>query len=75
MLDAMSWVQVRIIYFFDVSMRLMGFDYPQINTSHWHIVDCQNFPLVVPNYTEIAQEGAYSAEAVYTPQDVPHIVS
>jgi hypothetical protein len=29
----------------------------------------------VPNYTEVAQKGAYSAEAVYTPQDVAHIVS
>jgi hypothetical protein len=29
----------------------------------------------VPNYTEVAQKGAYSAEAVYTPRDVAHIVS
>jgi len=29
----------------------------------------------VPNYTEVAQKGAYSAEALYTPQDVAHIVS
>lgn len=29
----------------------------------------------MPNYTEIASKGAYSADAVYTAQDVAHIVS
>jgi hexosaminidase len=47
----------------------------QLNTFHWHIVDSQSFPLVVPNYTDIAQKGAYSSQSVYTPQDVAHIVS
>jgi hypothetical protein len=42
---------------------------------HWHIVDSQSFPLVVPNFQDIAQKGAYSADSVYTPQDVAHIVS
>jgi Glycosyl hydrolase family 20, catalytic domain len=47
----------------------------QINTFHWHVVDSQSFPLVVPGFTDIAEKGAYSADAVYTPQDVAHIVS
>ena len=47
----------------------------QLNTFHWHIVDSQSFPLVVPNFQDLAQEGAYSADSVYTPQDVAHIVS
>jgi hypothetical protein len=42
---------------------------------HWHIVDSQSFPLVVPNFQDIAQKGAYSADSVYTPQDVAHIVT
>jgi hypothetical protein len=42
---------------------------------HWHIVDSQSFPLVIPDYTEIARHGAYSADAVYSPLDVAHIVS
>jgi Glycosyl hydrolase family 20, catalytic domain len=42
---------------------------------HWHIVDSQSFPLVVPNYIEIARQGAYSPDEVYTPLDVAHIVS
>ncbi|KAH9960978.1 N-acetylhexosaminidase [Lactifluus volemus] len=46
-----------------------------INTFHWHVVDSQSFPLVVPEFTDIAEKAAYSADAVYTPQDVAHIVS
>ena len=29
----------------------------------------------MPNYTDIAQKGAYSSHSIYTPQDVAHIVS
>jgi hypothetical protein len=47
----------------------------QINTFHWHVVDSQSFPLVIPGYTDIAEKAAYSADAVYTPQDIAHIVS
>ena len=47
----------------------------QLNMFHWHIVDSQSFPLVVPNFQDIAQKGAYSADSVYTPEDVAHIVS
>jgi N-acetyl-beta-hexosaminidase len=47
----------------------------QLNTFHWHVVDSQSFPLSVPNYTELADKGAYSADAVYTPDDVAEIVS
>ena len=47
----------------------------QLNTFHWHIVDSQSFPLVVPNFQDVAEKGAYSADSVYTPQDVAHIVS
>jgi hypothetical protein len=47
----------------------------QINTFHWYVVDSQSFPLVVPGSTDIAEKAAYSADAVYTPQDVAHIVS
>ncbi|KAH9961468.1 hypothetical protein BGW80DRAFT_1448629 [Lactifluus volemus] len=46
-----------------------------INTFHWHVVDSQSFPLVVPGFTDIAEKAAYSADAVCTPQDVAHVVS
>jgi len=47
----------------------------KINHFHWHVVDSQSFPLVVPGFEELAQKGAYSAEKVYTPMDVEDIVS
>jgi Glycosyl hydrolase family 20, catalytic domain len=54
---------------------ILGRTAAQINTFHWHVVDSQSFPLVVPGFTDIAEKAAYSADAVYTPQDVAHIVS
>ena len=47
----------------------------QINTFHWHVVDSQSFPLVIPYFTDIAEKGAYGVSAVYTPEDVADIVS
>jgi hypothetical protein len=46
----------------------------QINTFHWHITDSQSFPLEVAQYPELAINGAYSAEEVYTASDVQYIV-
>ncbi|KAH9983700.1 N-acetylhexosaminidase [Russula compacta] len=59
----------------DIERTLDAMSWVHLNTFHWHIVDSQSFPLVVPNYTQIASKGAYSADAVYTAQDVAHIVS
>ena len=47
----------------------------QINTFHWHVVDSQSFPLVIPGFTDIAEKSAYSASEVYAPEDVSDIVS
>jgi len=47
----------------------------KINNLHWHVVDSQSFPLVVPGYTQLSQTGAYDAKSVYTPQDVKEIVA
>ncbi|KAG5644765.1 hypothetical protein DXG03_007673 [Asterophora parasitica] len=46
-----------------------------INTLHWHVVDAQSFPLVVPGFTELSSTGAYSASQVYSTADVQDIVS
>lgn len=46
----------------------------KINHFHWHIVDSQSFPLVVPGFEEISSKGAYSSAQVYTPNDVKDIV-
>lgn len=42
---------------------------------HWHIVDSQSFPLEVPDFPEIAEKGAYSADEVYSASDVQDLVS
>ncbi|KAG2096294.1 glycoside hydrolase family 20 protein [Suillus discolor] len=46
----------------------------QINTFHWHITDSQSFPLEVAQYPELAINGAYSPQEVYTASDVQYIV-
>ncbi|KAH9960970.1 glycoside hydrolase superfamily [Lactifluus volemus] len=63
------------------SVRPWRFRIPQlihIGGSCWtrrEISSHQSFPLVVPEFTDIAEKAAYSADAVYIPQDVAHIVS
>jgi hypothetical protein len=47
----------------------------KINTFHWHIVDSQSFPLVVPGFETLSNKGAYSADMIYSPKDVSDIVS
>ncbi|KAF8499849.1 glycoside hydrolase superfamily [Russula emetica] len=59
----------------DIEQTLDAMSWIHLNTFHWHIVDSQSFLLVMPNFQDIAQKGAYSADSVYTPQDVAHIVS
>jgi hexosaminidase len=41
---------------------------------HWHVVDAQSFPLTVPDFPELSQKGAYSAQEVYSSNDVQEIV-
>ncbi|KAH9073567.1 N-acetylhexosaminidase [Lactarius deliciosus] len=59
----------------DIKRTLDALSWVHINTFHWHVVDSQSFPLVVPGFTNISQKGAYSASAVYTPDDVASIIS
>ena len=41
---------------------------------HWHIVDAQSFPLTVPGFPELSQQGAYSAQEIYSSHDIKDIV-
>ncbi|KAH9055259.1 N-acetylhexosaminidase [Lactarius vividus] len=59
----------------DIKRTLDTLSCVHINTFHWHVIDSQSFPLVVPGFTDISQKGAYSASAVYTPNDVASIIS
>ena len=42
---------------------------------HWHVVDAHSFPLTVPDFPELSQQGAYSALEVYTSKDIQDIVN
>jgi N-acetyl-beta-hexosaminidase len=57
----------------DIKRSLDAMSWAKINHFHWHIVDAQSFPLIVPGFEELAQKGAYSASQVYTPSDVKDI--
>ena len=49
--------------------------FTKMNQFHWHIVDSQSFPLVLQgNYSSLSTNGAYSADQVYTPEDIAGFV-
>lgn len=49
--------------------------YSKLNVLHWHIVDDQSFPFVSNKLPRLAQKGAFSAEEIYTPEDVQDVVT
>ncbi|KAF5355095.1 hypothetical protein D9756_005718 [Leucocoprinus leucothites] len=59
----------------DIKRTLDAMSWVKINHLHWHIVDSQSFPLVVPGFEELSQKGAYSSSQVYTPDNVKDIVA
>ncbi|KAN0127976.1 Glycoside hydrolase superfamily [Lactarius tabidus] len=59
----------------DIKRTLDACSWVHINTFHWHVVDSQSFPLIIPGFTDIAENGAYSSSSVYTPSDVADIIS
>lgn len=59
----------------DIKRTLDAMSWAKINTFHWHVVDAQSFPLVVPGYENLAELGAYSPTSIYTPEDVQEIIS
>ncbi|KAF8993489.1 beta-hexosaminidase [Cyathus striatus] len=58
----------------DIKRTLDAMSWVKINTLHWHVVDSQSFPLVVPGFTELSAKGAYSPSSIYSPSDVKDIV-
>ncbi|KAF9533274.1 beta-hexosaminidase [Crepidotus variabilis] len=59
----------------DIKRTLDGMSSVKMSQFHWHIVDSQSFPLIVPEFPELAQTGAYSSGEVYSPSDVQDIVT
>lgn len=59
----------------DLTRTLDAMSWVKLNTFHWHITDGQSFPLQVSLYPELADNGAYSPQEVYTEDDVQYVVS
>ena len=59
----------------DIKRTLDAMSWVKINTLHWHVVDSQSFPLVIPGFDQLAEKGAYNAKSVYTPEDVKGLVA
>jgi len=59
----------------DIKRTLDAMSWVKINHFHWHVVDAQSFPLVVPCFEKISQRGAYSSGQIYTPQNVQDVVA
>ncbi|TRM62157.1 glycoside hydrolase family 20 protein [Schizophyllum amplum] len=59
----------------DIKRTLTAMSFVKMSMFHWHIVDSQSFPLIVDDFPELAQTGAYSSDKVYTPDNVQDIVS
>ncbi|KAF8551874.1 glycoside hydrolase family 20 protein [Imleria badia] len=58
----------------DLLRTLDAMSWVKINTFHWHITDSQSFPLEVAQYPELAANGAYSADEIYSASDVQNVV-
>lgn len=53
---------------------LDAMSYNKFNTMHWHLTDDQSWPLQSKTYPRFSEVGAYTAQAVYTHEDVQEIV-
>ncbi|KAM6494282.1 N-acetylhexosaminidase [Amanita muscaria] len=53
----------------DILRVLDAMSWVKLNTFHWHVVDSQSFPSVVPGFEGIPQKGAYSPAFTYSTSD------
>lgn len=58
----------------DIMRTIKAMSANKLNVFHWHIIDSQSFPLVLPSEPSLAAEGSYGPDMVYTPEDVSKIV-
>ncbi|PVF96209.1 putative exochitinase [Serendipita vermifera] len=59
----------------DIKRTLDAMSWTKINMFHWHIVDSQSFPVVLPELPELAKHGAYSSKQQYSTAELDDIVS
>ena len=53
---------------------LDGLLFHKLNVFHWHITDEESFPLELDSYPNLTKYGVYSANEIYTKDDVEEIV-
>lgn len=58
-----------------IKRQLEAMSWVKQNVFHWHIVDSQSFPLVIPGYETISAKGAYSSDEIYTPSQIADVVN
>lgn len=58
----------------DLKRTINGLAMVKLNTFHWHISDSHNFPLMLKSQPELAMWSAYSADKIYSTDDVVEIV-
>ncbi|KZW01500.1 N-acetylhexosaminidase [Exidia glandulosa HHB12029] len=59
----------------DIKRTLDAMSWVKMNVLHWHVVDSQSFPLVIPGFEELSTQGAYSPTKIYSVADVQDITS
>ncbi|KAJ7644582.1 glycoside hydrolase family 20 protein [Roridomyces roridus] len=59
----------------DIKRTLDAMSWVKINTFHWHITDAQSFPLSLPDFPELAAQGAYSSNQIYSAADVQDVAT
>jgi len=52
-----------------------GMAFAKLNTLHWHIVDTESFPAVIPKYPKLSELGAFRPDAIYTKETIVDIVN
>lgn len=52
---------------------LDGMAMVKLNIFHWHISDSQSFPMVLKSHPEMSEIGAYSADKVYTIENIKDV--
>jgi beta-hexosaminidase Fdl len=57
-----------------IKKTIDGMAASKLNTFHWHISDSQSFPFLSDRVPQLAQNGAYSPDQVYTVSDVKEVV-
>ncbi|TBU57872.1 N-acetylhexosaminidase [Dichomitus squalens] len=58
----------------DILRTIDAMSWVKLSILYWHVIDSQSFPLHVEAYPELAEKGAYSAEEIYSQNDIRTIV-